>query len=141
MRLWSLHPELLDRVALVAGWRETLLAQKVLAGQTRGYTRHPQLERFRECDEPLAAIGHYLVQLHDGATARGYNFNRGLILIPDAANPAISITDGQLRFELAHLRAKVRQRDPQWEPQLDLPLRPAASFALTSGPIASWERA
>ena len=32
MRLWSLHPSQLDRRALVAGWREALLAQKVLAG-------------------------------------------------------------------------------------------------------------
>ena len=30
MRLWSLHPSLLDRRALVADWREGLLAQKVL---------------------------------------------------------------------------------------------------------------
>lgn len=35
MRLWSLHPSLLDRQALVAGWREALLAQKVLEGLTR----------------------------------------------------------------------------------------------------------
>lgn len=47
MRLWSLHPSLLDRAALVAGWREALLAQKVLRGETTGYRHHPQLERFR----------------------------------------------------------------------------------------------
>ena len=35
MRLWSLHPSLLDRQALVAGWREALLGQKVLEGLTR----------------------------------------------------------------------------------------------------------
>lgn len=43
MRLWSLHPSILDRAALVAGWRKALLAHKVLAGGTRGYSRHPQL--------------------------------------------------------------------------------------------------
>ncbi|HIW66645.1 MAG TPA: pyrimidine dimer DNA glycosylase/endonuclease V, partial [Candidatus Dietzia merdigallinarum] len=37
MRLWSIHPDLLDRAALVAGWREGLLAQKVLRGLTTGY--------------------------------------------------------------------------------------------------------
>ncbi|CAM3000541.1 pyrimidine dimer DNA glycosylase/endonuclease V [Dermacoccus abyssi] len=47
MRLWSLHPSQLDRRALEAGWREALLAQKVLAGGTRGYTHRPQLQRFR----------------------------------------------------------------------------------------------
>lgn len=43
MRLWSLHPQYLDAKGLVALWREGLLAQAVLAGQTRGYKRHPQL--------------------------------------------------------------------------------------------------
>ena len=33
MRLWSLHPRYLDARGLVACWRETLLAQKVLAGE------------------------------------------------------------------------------------------------------------
>ena len=32
MRVWSLHPGYLDRQGLVACWRETLLAQAVLAG-------------------------------------------------------------------------------------------------------------
>ncbi len=55
MRIWSLHPCLLDRRALVACWRETLLAQKVLRGLTRGYTNHPQLIRFRAHPQPLEA--------------------------------------------------------------------------------------
>ena len=48
MRLWTLHPKYLDARGLVALWRESLLAQAVLAGRTRGYRSHPQLERFRE---------------------------------------------------------------------------------------------
>ena len=56
MRLWSLHPALLDRAGIVACWRESLLAQAVLAGRTRGYTRHPQLARFRAHPEPTVAI-------------------------------------------------------------------------------------
>ena len=60
MRIWSLHPCLLDRRALVACWRETLLAQKVLRGLTRGYTNHPQLIRFRAHPQPLEAVATYL---------------------------------------------------------------------------------
>lgn len=41
MRLWTLHPRYLDAQGLVALWREALLAQKVLQGLTRGYTRPP----------------------------------------------------------------------------------------------------
>lgn len=79
MRIWSLHPSLLDRRALVACWRETLLAQKVLRGLTRGYTNHPQLIRFRAHPQPLEAVAAYLSGLADEADARGYSFNRALI--------------------------------------------------------------
>ena len=53
MRMWSLHPRHLDRAGLVACWRESLLAQAVLAGRTRGYRNHPQLERFRAAPDPV----------------------------------------------------------------------------------------
>src|SRR5438477_2394841 len=56
MRLWTLHPRHLDAAGLVALWREALLAQAVLLGRTRGYTRHPQLQRFRSAPDPLACI-------------------------------------------------------------------------------------
>jgi hypothetical protein len=52
MRLWSLHPSLLDRAGLVALWREALLAQKALTGTTKGYRNHPQLSRFRQSAIP-----------------------------------------------------------------------------------------
>ena len=47
MRLRSIHPKYLDRQWLLAVRREWLLAKKVLAGKTKWYTQHPQLERFR----------------------------------------------------------------------------------------------
>ena len=46
LRLWSIHPKYLDGIGLVALWRESLLAQKVLKGETKGYRHHPQLRRF-----------------------------------------------------------------------------------------------
>jgi hypothetical protein len=140
MRLWSLHPSTLDRAALVACWREGLLAQKVLAGGTKGYTRHPQLERFRACADPLDAIGHFLGALRDEATAREYRFDSTRILRPGAANPGIPVTDGQLAFEAAHLRAKVTARDAGWLSRLpDAPVA-APTFLVVTGGIESWER-
>lgn len=56
MRLWSLHPSYLDSIGLIALWREGLLARKVLLGQTKGYTRHPQLIRFREAGNPVQTL-------------------------------------------------------------------------------------
>ena len=138
MRLWSLHPSTLDRAALVACWREGLLAQRVLTGATRGYTRHPQLERFHAQPDPLAAIGAYLAAVADAAQARGYRFDRGRIDRPAGRVQRIRVTEGQLAFELAHLRAKLIVRTPL----AALPDRPEPHplFVVEPGPIAAWER-
>lgn len=138
MRLWSLHPSLLDRAALVAGWRETLLAQAVLAGRTKGYRNHPQLQRFAELADPLPALSAYLHGIRDEATARGYRFDGSRIL--EAPDPtAIPVTTGQLAFELAHLRAKVAVRQPEWLPRVDV-ARPHPVFVEVPGEIEQWER-
>ena len=63
MRLWSLHPKYLDTKGLLALWREGLLAQKVLAGKTKGYKNHPQLDRFKAHGSPRKAIGRYLLDI------------------------------------------------------------------------------
>ena len=85
MRLWTLHPRCLDAKGLVALWREALLAQKVLLGGTRGYRNHPQLARFREQPDPVAAIGAYLLAAWEEATARGYRFDGSKIAVPGPA--------------------------------------------------------
>ena len=144
MRIWSLHPEYLDRQGLVACWRETLLAQAVLAGRTRGYTSHPQLERFRDAPQPLNAIGAYLNGVADEADARGYRFDRTRIDRPEVDGVgALTVTAGQLSLEWAHLAAKLQVRDPErlarWA-QMALP-KPHPLFRIVDGPIASWERA
>jgi len=76
MRLWTLHPRYLDAAGLVAVWREGLLARAVLRGETRGYRGHPQLERFRACRRPLAALDTYLAGICAEACRRGYRFDR-----------------------------------------------------------------
>lgn len=79
MRLWSLHPKYLDPQGLVALWREALLAKAVIRGETRGYTHHPQLQRFTEHPHPRLAINAYLAAVHVEATQRGYRFDRSKI--------------------------------------------------------------
>lgn len=141
MRLWSLHPGLLDRQGLTACWREALLAQAVLAGRTRGYIRHPQLERFREQADPLASIGAYLDVVAAAATERGYRFDRARIdrvRIGTEPVPRIRVTEGQLAFELAHLRAKLEVRSPLAPMPRD-PV-PHPLFVVEPGDIAAWER-
>jgi hypothetical protein len=142
MRLWSLHPEYLDPAGLVALWREGLLAQKVLQGATRGYTRHPQLQRFRECDDACAAIAAYLHHVADEADRRGYAFDRTKLAVNTACAP-IDVTRGQLALEWEHLRSKLAQRNPaQFErtSRVRTP-RPHPSFVVVRGGVAEWERA
>src|SRR5579884_933204 len=107
MRLWSLHPSVLDTKGLVALWREGLLAQKVLLGQTKGYRFHPQLERFRATSNPVAAISTYLWAVVDEARERGYSFDASKIAMRRRAI-SITVTRGQLEFEHEHLCSKLR---------------------------------
>jgi hypothetical protein len=109
MRLWSLHPKYLDRQGLLAVWREGLLAQKVLQGKTKGYRHHPQLQRFREQKDPLAAIGAYLRGIYDESLSRGYRFDQSKIASRKKC-PAIRVASGQLEYEFGHLLKKLRER-------------------------------
>ena len=138
MRLWSLHPCVLDRAALVSCWREGLLAQAVLAGKTKGYRNHPQLTRFASCERPLPALASYLEGLRSEATLRGYRFDPTRIAAEPDSAVRISVTDGQLDLELEHLRAKVVTRQPEWEPRLTRTAHPI--FSVVPGAAEHWER-
>lgn len=140
MRLWSLHPQYLDPKGLVALWREALLAQAVLSAKTRGYQKHPQLARFRETPDPRRAIAAYLHHVHEEATRRGYQFDETKIGVGEIAEQ-VDVTDGQLAYERAHLRAKIEMRAPSLLAPLDaaaLP-EPHPLFRVMAGGVASWE--
>lgn len=145
MRLWSIHPRYLDRQGLTACWREALLAQAVLAGRTRGYTKHPQLERFRTVDSPgitpLSAIGSYLEGLQREASSRGYRFNNSLILSPDQL-VHIEVSSGQVAFEREHLLRKLHARSPEFAAlvERDSVWDVHPIFVTVPGDVASWER-
>lgn len=138
MRLWSLHPCYLDAKGLVALWREGLLAQKVLAGQTRGYRDHPQLSRFKAHADPLAAIGAYLAAVRAEAQRRGYRFTAA---IRRTGAAPMAVTRGQLRFERAHLQRKLWRRDRGAHARLRRcrRLQPHPLFTVCAGPAEPWE--
>lgn len=140
MRLWSLHPRYLDRAGLTACWREALLAQAVLAGRTKGYTAHPQLDRFRAHADPLAAVGAYLEGVRAEAERRGYRFD-GARIDERGEGPSITVTDGQLRFERAHLDAKLAVRAAYLRAFLPELPEPHPLFVRVPGGVEPWERA
>lgn len=138
MRLWSLHPQYLDTRGLVALWREALLAQVVLLGQTRGYTRHPQLIRFKQSASPSHAIGAYLRGVWAEADRRGYRFDASKIaLAGDVAS--MPVTAGQLSHELGHLRGKLLRRAPDLLVFMPAIAQPHPLFHVVSGDIETWE--
>ena len=140
MRLWTLHPQYLDAKGLVAAWREGLLAQKVLAGTTKGYRHHPQLVRFQAHAEPAAAIATFLAALAEEAVQRGYHFDATKI---PALRTADAITErrGQLLYEWEHLRAKLRLRSPETYRRVRgvKSPEPHPLFRIVPGEIRAWE--
>lgn len=141
MRLWTLHPRYLDAQGLVAAWREALLAQKILAGKTKGYRHHPQLARFQAQADPLAAIATFLVGLAAEAQARGYHFNAQKIS-RRRQRGRIAETRGQLLYEWGHLQAKLRVRAPELcrqQRKLKRP-KPHPLFRLVHGGMRDWEK-
>ena len=139
MRLWSLHPSLLDRMGLLALWREGLLAQKVLLGQTRGYRFHPQLKRFQSGKDPVAAISTYLWAVVDEACARGYRFDASKIAMR-RRGILIPVTEGQIEFEREHLRKKLRLRDKGRAGLLSKAMpKPHPMMRVIAGDIEPWE--
>lgn len=142
MRLWSLHPSLLDSKGLVALWREALLAQNVLLGKTKGYKNHPQLYRFKNSDSSIDAISTYLWGVHKEAVKREYNFDSTKI-IKKLSDIKIPVTKGQLEFELEHITQKVALRTPSHlhiiNELTDIPQHPV--FKIVKGDLEFWEKA
>lgn len=135
MRLWSIDPHYLDAAGLVALWREGLLAQKVLRGQTRGYRNHPQLTRFREVEH---SIGNYLLYVHAESQKRGYNFDAAKIL-QCADTVSLPITGGQLDYEFGHLMRKLLVRSPEKVISRPSVIVPHPLFYEIEGEVSSWE--
>ena len=141
MRLWSLHPKYLDSKGLVALWREGLLALKVLQGKTKGYKNHPQLIRFKESDRPVTMINAYLGVVLEDARRRGYCFDEKKISKQKISNQ-IAVTQGQLRYEITHLKKKLWQRDRKQHSQIKkiTKIEPHKIFKIVPGTVEEWER-
>jgi len=142
VRVWSLHPRYLDWMGLGAQWREGLLAQAVIAGETRGWRKHPQLNRFKEHPEPDAAVGFYLLKVWEEAASRGYRYDISKIRQRPDSVTTIPITKGQLEYELKLLLDRTRVRTPRWYERIRVlngdPI-PHPIFHVVEGGVADWE--
>lgn len=101
-RLWTVHPKYLAARGLVALWRETQLAQKVLHCETNGYRNHPQLIRFKDQTDPVSCVATYLRYIHREAVSRGYKFDA--TKIASGQKPAAyEMLEGPVTFRMATL--------------------------------------
>lgn len=140
MRIWSVHPKMLDRAGLGAVWREGLLCRAVLNNQTRGYKNHPQLQRFQSNktkSDPLELIDAYLHTVCDEAVTRGYKYDRTK-LAHGALSQMIEVTAGQLEYEFQHLQRKLEVRAKPHLNVVVVPVHPL--FVVVPGNIEAWER-
>lgn len=142
MRLWSIHPRYLDWKGLGALWREALLAQKVLLGETRGWRNHPQLDRFKTHGAPLHAVGHYLAEVYAESQRRGYSYNYSKILHPDDSVDRIGLNKGQLEYEFKLLQERLVERQPdKHRENLNVAsVTPHPLFIVRPGPPEPWEK-
>lgn len=144
MRLWSFDPKYLDSVGLVALWRESLLAKKVLQGKTKGYTNHPQLKRFKDSTNAIQSINFYLFQIFDEAIERGYGFDKKKIDIEKAKEykKDIKVSDGQLKYEFNHFLNKINKRNHKRYLLLknEKKIEINKTFKKIKGKIADWEK-
>ncbi len=141
MRLWSLNPKYLDRQGLLALWRESLLAKKVLEGRTKGYKNHPQLNRFKESSETLKYINSYLFGIYLEAEARGYKFDLNKIDNKEILNEVINVSKKQVEYEFTHLLNKLKIRDKLRYSKLKdtQPPKVHPLFKVVPGEIEEWE--
>ncbi len=141
MRIWTIHPKYLDRIGLVALWRESLLAKNVLEGKSKGYNHHPQLERFKKTKNPLDSINQYLAIVHQESVKRGYHFNKNKINWK-FERTKIAVTRGQLNYEVNHLLKKLKNRDIRAYKKLknNRKFHVHPMFKVTNGNIEDWEK-
>jgi len=143
LRLWSIHPKYLDRVGLVAVWREGLLARRVLEGKTKGYRNHPQLLRFKRYEKPLDFIDAYLFQIYLEAKRRGYSFDDSKIRDVNLQR-VLTVTRGQLEYEFIHLMKKLEKRDRRKFEELKglnpKDIEPNPIFRIVEGDVEPWEK-
>ena len=140
MRIWSIHPKYLDAKGLVAVWREALLAKHVLEGKTKCYNNHPQLKRFKAAKNPVDTINQYLSDIFIEASNKNYNFNKQKIDWKFKKSE-LTVTIGQLNYEVRHLLNKLQIRDTIKFEQLktNTTFETHPLFKVIDGNVENWE--
>ena len=124
MRIWALHPSLLDRKRLGAQWNEGQRLQDLIYDDSKtGWRNHPLLKKYLDWPDKgrlKIFLYYYLREIALEAESRGYSYNSELIrwdVILDALPSDVLtrftedshayVTADQLRYEFFHMYNKV----------------------------------
>lgn len=119
-----------------------MLARAVVLGNTRGYTFHPQLERFIAANNTVLALEAYLQEVYKESIVRGYHFDALKIAAAPVNVKKIAVTSGQMSYEFAHLKKKLLIRNKQnYQALLTITEpEPHPLFYVVNGNRALWEK-
>jgi hypothetical protein len=120
MRIWSLHPSILDGKHLVACWSETLQGIGAIKGKHKMHLNHPQLNRFKDLKENMfKGLYTYLYFVYEESLIRGFKFDRNKL---DEncidLNFRMELSYNQLRFEIEHLQQKLDVKELNYSSNL-----------------------
>lgn len=150
MRLWTLHPQLLDQKRLVAQWKEGITMLNIWNDilshpgivRTGAYYNHPQIKRlkFLNVDDKdiLRYLHCYLYQIFIEATKRGYKFNINYLnneyfSIPEKL---VVVSKGQYIYEFCLMNYK----NPSYLQIVKLKNNPIFIVDFDSDKIEPWEK-
>lgn len=147
MRLWSLNPKYLDPLGLSRNYFEGLRGYNTLIGLTKIWKNHSQLIRFKKYD-PIPYLSFYLQNVLEEAIRRDLDWTTQSILKPitNDYTQSMSVTEGQIEYEINWLHHKMKNRQKVHQKYIDLlesernnvELNPI--FYKVSGDIEFWEK-
>lgn len=117
------------------------MAKNVLECKTIGYVNHPQLDRFKNSQNPLEAINQYLSNVYDEAVVRQFKFDSTKFRKPNLSL-LLEVSEGQIIFEFKHLLFKLKSREINLYEKLKetKTIMPHPMFKIVKGEIENWER-
>lgn len=118
------------------------MVRKVLEGRTKGYTKHPQVTRFKDLDYPAHFINEYLRHIFQESLVRGYSFDQTKIYRSRTGVERVQVASRQFEYEIEHLKGKLMKRDPRFFKKLNEVTRPDPHpmIKIVAGEIEKWER-
>ncbi|MGH8377554.1 MAG: pyrimidine dimer DNA glycosylase/endonuclease V, partial [Gammaproteobacteria bacterium] len=96
---------------------------------------------FKQCRDPLGSLATYMWGIHAEARRRGYAFDAGKLQRIKGRH-RLTVTRGQLQYELRHLKNKLWMRERGAYSRLASKVNPDPHpmFRAIAGGIEAWEK-